>query len=180
MEDKFFYLHQVETCSVALDSPISTVELRKLLLSHGFQDSDGYFYFNRPDSAEAPVWQTDVIVSANLFFEGRMIYIPEEDSFENEEIDETFADKILLHYLLASLPRHFIDQFVKIVFRLKKELKAKLQFKEFEDVPKDKLIEQLNLFADELTCNLGEPGEEFVQIFIHQYAPRKGRPVSLF
>jgi hypothetical protein len=157
----FEYLHEVEDVLLTSNTKRSCAVLWTLFREQGFTLYEDVFSLDRPKKPKLPLWQSEAFVDVDIFNDETPIYEPEKE-----------WNRIVLKYLLATQPRFGIAVFSKNAAEISARLSIPMIFRG-KLVIRDELEKHLNIIADELTAQLGEPGSEDVAIVIQSTYPRR-------
>lgn len=137
-------------------------ELRGHLRDRGFNSNDDSYKLLV--TGKHPIWQSTTIVTVRMLADGKAIYETDED------IDETGGtpwNQLHCEYLLATLPRKYIDVNVKEIEAISHRFQLSVLLND-QQVTVPELAAQINALADELTSVYGEPGATEVRIAIEE------------
>jgi len=134
-------------------------ELHEFLLNRDFKIMDDLYF--KPRYESFPKWQIDEFISIQLFFEGKAAFSTTEDVIEKDDA----WDRLDLSYLLASLPRRYIDMFISEAVALSDKFDLRFRM-DGEDISFSTVSNKMNSLADQLEGELGEAGSEIVNYLI--------------
>lgn len=159
--------HEKETIVLKADSKLERKRLHGFLKKRGFKSEDDFYELFRKGRCES--WQSSAIIGVTVHSSGNNVYETEEDI---EEGLGTVWDELRCDYLLATLPRERITDFVREVDTLIAEFKLKA-FWNGEEVDGVKRARRLNAIADQLSKEWDVPGSETLRILILQQYHRR-------
>ncbi len=138
------------------------LELYKYLGCRGYVSNDDMYKLRRRD--RGPIWQSTTLVTVHVVRDGTAIYETDED------IDETGGkpwNQLQCEYLLATLPREYVDVYVKEIEAISNEFRLSVLLND-QHVSIPDLSAKINAMADELTSAYGAPGATEVRIAIEE------------
>ncbi|MBC3876119.1 hypothetical protein [Undibacterium flavidum] len=155
----------VEEVAVILRSnnPLPRVDLHKSLKQFGFISEDDFYYLRRKGKVAS--WETDCLMTINVFSANSDTYETEDD------IEEGICsnwDSLHISYLMASLPREFINTFVSEIEKIKLRFALQLVF---EDITMEvsELTLKLSKIADDLEKFGGVGSKELKILISYEY-----------
>lgn len=151
--------HEKEVISLKHKSNKSRRDLHSFLIQRGFKSEDDFYFIDRTDKPKP--WQAISAMSVNIRYENSSIYKTEDDIVEEESV----WDELKIEYLMASLPRSYIELCVNHCELIAKEFELDIEF-ENQVLDAKKLSDKLNSIANQLTKNFDCPGSENLGILI--------------
>lgn len=159
-------LHESESVTLLLSSPLHPKSIAQTLGAIGFEYCDDFCFLPRSDTAEQ--WQSSNIATVT-FFQGdtEVNYY-----FDDVVADEPLCDRLVFEYLFASLPPCFIKRFLDIIRESQLLLLGVLEHRgRHTDIQSLEVI--FGTYLDEVGEELAEkPGSEFLARIISDFYPR--------
>lgn len=154
--------HEQEVVSLKTASKQDRKRLHSFLRKRGFKPEDDFYELFRRGRCEP--WQSSAILRVTVASSGAAVYETDEDIAEDRS---TVWDELRCEYLLATLPRTYIDEYVREVVALSAEFGLRT-FWQDEELEPASLSQRLNAVADELSREWGEPGSEPLRLLIEK------------
>lgn len=133
----------------------SARKLQSFLLGRGFLQNDDHYYLPREGKLE--VWQFYEITDVQLLLGGHEVYADKEDLLE----EDVQWDELKVSYLLASLPRKYIDTYVNECSALETNFDL-CMIHNGQVVTTNDVCVHANRLVDELEADMGAAGSETV------------------
>jgi len=123
---------------------------------------DNFYLLDRADKPS--IWQSETICLIEVSLDG------EELEVYDEEISgsASFWNELRVEYLLATLPRENISKFCSICKKIVEEFNLHLTFNGTQYETISEVERLMNVMADRLTSEFGEPGSEEICILIEE------------
>lgn len=151
--------HELKVIRLCANEPKSRRDLHVFLKGRGFVSMDDFYFIDRPDKPEP--WQAISVISVHVFHQGTAVYETEKDIAESPGL----WDELRVEYLLATLPRSFIETYAVECQALVAQFDLRMDLNG-DPLEPDQLRPTLDKIADELTAQLDEPGSESLRILI--------------
>jgi hypothetical protein len=159
--------HEKETIILKSPKTWDRRALHTFLQKRGFKTEDDFYELFRKGPRDP--WQSSAIMSVTVFQAGKSVYETEEDIQEGAT---TSWDELRCEYLMATLPREAIFDFIREVDALVEEFSLEIVWNG-EKMASIELTNRLNAIADHLSTKWDAPGSETLRILIQQqYAQR--------
>lgn len=154
--------HETEIIFLKASTRCSRKSLHAFLRKRGFAAIDDFYQLLRREPPEP--WQSSSVVSIQVLLAGTEVYETEED------VDDGISgvwDELRLEYLMATLPREYIDILIAEIDAISREFQLQIVYFE-EKRTSSGLSSRLNQIADRLSSDWDAPGSEILRILIEQ------------
>jgi hypothetical protein len=136
--------------------------LHSALKSMGYISEDDFYVFERDDDIQP--WQSEELLTIDIRCDDKEVYETEEDIEENKG---TVWDKLIVSYLMATMPIESIDSLIERIAEIQEKFNLNIVFQD-KVLSLESLKKKINRIASELETTIAAPGSEELAILIDE------------
>lgn len=141
---------------------LSRKELHNALKIMGYLSEDDFYFFERDDDIQP--WQSEELLSIDIKCDDKEIYETEGDI---EEGGGTVWDKIVVSYLMATMPIESIGRLIERIAEIQEKFNLDIVLQD-KIISLEHLEKNLKRIANELEIKIAPPGSEELAILIDE------------